>query len=323
MSACSVSFIVPYYQISACLLKRCLDSLLAVAATTDCEVILVDDGTPDTKVPSWLVDWQMEKKVRYHYQENKGLGGARNTGMKLATKEYIQFVDPDDYLIAEHYAAVWSLLQEKQPDLLAFDFRMVYDVEPKTVVPCRSVLYEGSGVHFMCSHNLRAGACFYLFRRILAVGLLFLEHTYHEDEAFTPLLYLRAQTLIATRIPLYAYYQREDSIMNSPDRGKLHRRFSDFLKIQQSLTALLPTLSHRQQMALRRRVDQNYMSMVYKLLTDSPDRSFLQPYLQEMKQLGVYPLPVRLYTLKYFLFAGLTACPGVLMILRRLLRGRR
>lgn len=322
MKECSVSFIVPYYQVSASLLKRCLDSLLAVAATVDCEVLLIDDGTPDTLVPVWLSDWQMEKKVRYYYQENKGLGGARNVGMKLATKEYIQFVDPDDYLFTENYPEVWSLLQGKQPDLLAFDFQLVYETDPQVGPKHNSVSYEGSGVRFMAGHNLRAGACFYLFRRTLAEGLLFPEHTYHEDEAFTPLLYLRARSILVTDVSLYAYYQRSDSIMNSPSRQGLHKRFADLLGIQRSLSVFAMSLSEDSQKALVRRINQNYMSMLYKLFTDSPDREFLKLYVGRMKKQNGYPLPLHGYTLNYFLFACITAIPGVIFLLHLLLRRR-
>ena len=64
------------------LLKRCLDSLLSLPSDIDYEVILVDDGTPETSVPAWLSEWQVPSCVRYFYQENKGLGGARNNRRK-------------------------------------------------------------------------------------------------------------------------------------------------------------------------------------------------------------------------------------------------
>lgn len=319
----SVSFILPYYRIEGVLLKRCLDSLLALPSDMDYEVILVDDGTPESSVPDWLMEWQMTSCVRYFYQENKGLGGARNTGLSLATKEYVQFIDSDDYLLSERYTSIWSLLQEKQPDLLAFDFRKVYDTDrlPDTEGGV-SVWFEGSGTAFMLRHNLRAGVWGYIFRRSLCHDLVFPEHIYHEDEAFTPLLYLRMQVVVATDIPLYAYYQRRDSIMNSPKREKLHKRFTDLLGIQLSLSSLAGSLPAGQRQALQRRIDQNYMSMLYKLFTDSPDRAFLRRYMKRMKKQGGYPLPWHGYTLKYILFACVTALPGVPTLLWRLLAGR-
>lgn len=129
--------------------------------------------------------------------------------------------------------------------------------------------------------------------------------------------------MVITDIPLYAYYQRQDSIMNSPKREKLHKRFTDLLGIQLGLSAQANQLPAEQQQALRRRIDQNYMSMLYKLFTDSPDRAFLQLYVRRMKKQGGYPLPLHGYTLKYILFACVTALPGVPALLWRLLAGRR
>lgn len=320
--SCSVSFILPYYQIEGILLKRCLDSLLSASLPVDFEVILIDDGTPDSSVPDWLSEWQMESRVRYHYQSNKGLGGARNTGMQLATKDYIQFVDPDDYLIPETYLSVLRLLIEKNPDILSFDFRKVYDARQHSVRrEDYTILYEGSGADFMVHHNLRAGVWGYVFRRSLLQGLAFPEHMYHEDEAFTPLLFLQADSLLVTDITAYVYYQRRDSIMNSRRLEKLHQRFTDLLSIQADLTSRLPFLKPLEQAALRRRIDQNYMSMLYKLLTDSPSRAFLKTYLKRIRQQGGYPLPLHGYTWKYLLFALLTATPqiyGLFFSFRRL-----
>ena len=88
----SVSFVLPYYRVDGLLLKRCLESLLALPEMIDYEIIIVDDGTPGTSVPDWLAKWKMNSRVRYFYQENKGPGGARNAGLSLAEKEYVQFV---------------------------------------------------------------------------------------------------------------------------------------------------------------------------------------------------------------------------------------
>lgn len=319
MNQCSVSFILSYYQVEGLLLKQCLESLFALSAQIDAEVILIDDGTPDSPVPTWLAEWDMATRIRYHYQENKGLGGARNTGMQMATKEYIQFVDPDDYLIVEAYAHVITLLQEKQPDLLAFYFYKVYDrTKPAAPEMRTSILFEGRGTDFLLRNNLHAGACSYLFRRALAEGLSFPEHTYHEDEAFTPLLYLRLETLVVTDIPAYAYYQRKESIMNSSSREKLHKRFSDLLKIQMQLEKQQSHVGMQEKNALRRRIDQNYMAMLFKLMTDSPNGAFLSLYLKRMKKQKGYPLPVHAYTRKYFLFSLFTALPFVPALFRRL-----
>ena len=62
----------------------------------NCEIIIVDDGSKDNTKN--LIETNFSKKVRYYYQNNKGLSSARNLGLKLAKGDYIQFLDADDLI---------------------------------------------------------------------------------------------------------------------------------------------------------------------------------------------------------------------------------
>lgn len=64
------------------------------------EVIVVDDGSTDPKTDRWLREAQaMGDYVRIIRQQNRGLSGARNSGLKAASGAYVQFLDTDDLLI--------------------------------------------------------------------------------------------------------------------------------------------------------------------------------------------------------------------------------
>ena len=89
------SIIIPIYNVEQ-YLKECVDSIRN-QTFFDCEIILVDDGSPDM-CPK-ICDKYAEIDTRIHviHKENGGLSSARNCGVESAHGEYIIFVDSDDY----------------------------------------------------------------------------------------------------------------------------------------------------------------------------------------------------------------------------------
>lgn len=91
-----VSIVVPVYNVEK-YLDRCMNSLLN-QTLQEIEIILVEDGSPDN-CPQ-ICDNYAEKDVRIIvvHKKNEGLGLARNSGIEIATGEYIAFVDSDDFM---------------------------------------------------------------------------------------------------------------------------------------------------------------------------------------------------------------------------------
>lgn len=88
----TVSVIVPVYN-SATTVEETLDSLLA-QTFTDFEVLVIDDGSPDESIA--LVEAYDDPRIRIIQQDNRGLNGARNTGIRNSRGRYIAFLDADD-----------------------------------------------------------------------------------------------------------------------------------------------------------------------------------------------------------------------------------
>ena len=124
----SVSFIIPVYNTPETLLRRCIDCILKVIGNCDAEIIVVDDGSAEINVKEVLSCYGID--VKFFRQENKGQAAARNVGLANATNEYIQFVDSDDYLLAESYLEVLKLAAEENADLIMFSHKEVSTVEP-------------------------------------------------------------------------------------------------------------------------------------------------------------------------------------------------
>lgn len=292
-----VSFIIPYYNIKADMLRECVGSIFSVAlAPSQREVILVDDGSRDYPMDH-LAEW--ESDIRYVHKDNGGLSSARNAGMSMANGRYIQFVDADDALRKDGYDRCLDLLKETKPDILMFAHSS--DLNRKAEGG-RTRVWE-SGAAFMTENNLSASAWGYIFRRSIADDLAFTQGILHEDEEFTPLLLLRAGKTIKTDIDAYFYREREDSIMHKTDDEWAKRRLNDMEGVIMRLNGHLSHLDHKAKEGLQRRVDQLCMDYIYNIAKLTHSRKCMKQRIDRLRQNGLFPLPKKHYTAKYHWFA--------------------
>lgn len=93
---CKVSIIIPYYNSEKTIL-RALDSIKN-QTFTDYEIILINDGSKDNseKMVEMYIYNNKAMKIKNLNQTNKGPSAARNNGIKVASGEYIAFLDSDD-----------------------------------------------------------------------------------------------------------------------------------------------------------------------------------------------------------------------------------
>lgn len=106
-----ITVIMPIYHAESTL-SKCVKSILN-QTYTDFELILVDDGSPDSS--GMLCDqWaDIDKRIRVFHQANRGVSGARNRGLKEACGEYICFVDPDDWVKPDYIKCLYDALLDK------------------------------------------------------------------------------------------------------------------------------------------------------------------------------------------------------------------
>lgn len=102
----AVSVIVPVYNTEG-FLQKCLDSLTN-QTLEDIEIICVNDGSTDNSLKILQEYATKDKRIKIINQENKKQGAARNAGMKIATGEYIGFVDSDDWIDLDFYEKLYN-----------------------------------------------------------------------------------------------------------------------------------------------------------------------------------------------------------------------
>ena len=122
-----ISIIVPCYNTKD-YIEQCLDSLIH-QSYKNLEIILVNDGSTDdtdAKIQPYLSD----DRIRYIIQENKGLSGARNTGLDIMKGEYVCFVDSDDFLHKDYVKTLYENLIKTGAGISICDFLLYYDDVP-------------------------------------------------------------------------------------------------------------------------------------------------------------------------------------------------
>ena len=118
-----ISVIVPVYKVEP-YIHKCVDSILT-QTFTDYELILVDDGSPDTCGNICDEYARKDSRVRVYHIENGGVSNARNIGIGYATGDYIQFIDGDDCINEGVFNEYISILNKEEYDIIFSPYNKV------------------------------------------------------------------------------------------------------------------------------------------------------------------------------------------------------
>ena len=218
------SIIVPVYN-KKDYLGECLESVLT-QALSDCEMILVDDGSTDGSGAVCDEYAKRDERISVIHKPNEGPSAARNTGVERAKGDYLIFLDCDDMLAEGFLAAVENtVLVNDAPDLVVCCIDRFHEDA------CNRVPYDGvdglpesgSGdelaAHIEKKHNKYSiSPCRYAISRgfYVSSGLSFRPGLDHEDELFTPLMVCAADTFAVCKDAHYLYRMVEGSRNNTP-----------------------------------------------------------------------------------------------------------
>ena len=116
-----ISVIVPVYNVAS-YLKQCLDSIIN-QSYDQLEIILINDGSTDDSLEICKEYQQLDSRIKLINQENKGLSGARNTGIDIAKGQYILFVDSDDWIDLDTCKFLIENVKSTHADVVLFSYR--------------------------------------------------------------------------------------------------------------------------------------------------------------------------------------------------------
>lgn len=122
-----VSVIIPIYKVEK-FIERCVRSLME-QTLKEVEYIFVDDATPDKSIEvlqTCLTQYPERKATILKHPQNQGLPAARNTGLALATGEYIFHCDSDDYVEPTMLEELYNAAQKTNADIVWCDWFLTF-----------------------------------------------------------------------------------------------------------------------------------------------------------------------------------------------------
>lgn len=223
-----LSIVIPVYNVAA-YLEKCVHSCFDQNVDKSLyEVILINDGSTDNSL-----DLCEKLKIQYPdinliSQENKGLSGARNTGLGHAIGEYVWFVDSDDWITENCLANIINQIEKYHTDVFWLGHDLVPHGKVHNIFIPNKIDTPISGEDFFAN---QLNGLFYIWKFIYKRDFLmknkleFYEGIVYEDLEFTPRALYLAKTCYTIPKVYYHYLIREGSIVNKIKLKNIEDRF--------------------------------------------------------------------------------------------------
>jgi len=155
---------------SAHMVSDTLHSVLA-SSTTNYEVIVVNDGSTDN-TSEVVAPFLHDKRIRYIEQENKGLSGARNTGIKYAKGKYLVFLDSDDLILPDKLQIQSTYLdQHPEIDVVFSDSQWFVEDDFNDTRPVTFPIYTGDVLpHLLFGNFIHVNSVMVRTERVKSIG---------------------------------------------------------------------------------------------------------------------------------------------------------
>lgn len=213
-----ISVIIPCYKVEK-YLKRCLDSVIS-QTFNNWEAICIDDGSPDNC--GKILDEYVKNDSRFKviHQENQGLSVARNNGKKLATGDYIYFLDSDDSIHPQLFEIAYNLSQKYNAELVCFNYYEENKEELKTnkINPSKLKTKVSTNPIFLGTrkekYSIQYNVWTKLYKKELLDGIDFIPKIHFEDFPHTYAVLAKKPKTVVTPTKLYFYTYNGESISN-------------------------------------------------------------------------------------------------------------
>lgn len=237
----TLSVVVPAYDVAA-YLPDCLDSLLAQTHTA-LEIVVVDDGSPDDSGEIAEQYAARDPRVRVVHTPNRGLGAARNEGLRHATGELLAFADSDDVVPPTAYAVMVRQLRRTGSDFVTGSIER-WESTGRSQPPWMRRLHRSRSAITVDEQPEILGDVFAwnkVFRREFwdAAGLYWPEGIRYEDQPTITRAYLRARRFGVLPDVVYHWRIRDDGTSITQQRSSMEDLLDRWTTKRMSLNSVM------------------------------------------------------------------------------------
>lgn len=279
-----ITIAIPHYhrhEEDSKYLKQCFESIMAQTIYNECEILLCDDKSPRPDLMDNVIHQTGIRVMVVKHKENKGVGSARNTLIRIAKGDYIYFLDSDDMLYkVDALEKLQKKIIEGKFDTVASDFyEESFNTEGKRI----NILHKNDRV---CVHGK-----LYSLKYLRENDLYFPEGVrVHEDVNFNIRIYHSDNTKLGyLDEPTLLWRYRKTSITRNNNQEYSYTTHIEYLK--QTIDALKKTKNlHKPLHILSCLMYHSYMSAQASLFNGYEKESkeiheFIKRFIKENKDL--------------------------------------
>lgn len=211
-----ISVIIPAYNAEKTI-ERCLNSVIK-QSYPNLEVIVVDDGSKDRTLSIANETAKHDRRIKVMSKQNGGAASARNVGLKMASGEFITFLDADDYIETDVYMELCRAQKENNLDIVSASIREIYkgDICEERTNPDGVIVSTGEVAlcnMFSYRGGVRTVVWDKLYKRSIIHNITFSESClYGEDTLFNCETILRCKRYGTIPYIGYTYDHRESQM---------------------------------------------------------------------------------------------------------------
>lgn len=300
------SLILPVYNVEK-YLEKCIKScLIQDISQNEYEIIIVIDGSPDNSISIAKNFAKNNPCIKIIEQENQGLSGARNTGLKSAQGEYIWFIDSDDYIEPCILSNIYKQLKQNDLDCLWIQWRNIsengkiiphYD---QTINQISNKIFDGkSFMKNVLGIYLYAWSFIYRRNFLEDKELTFTTKMFYEDSDFAFRSLPNIKRIQLYNQNCYYYLSRTNSIVNTLNSQKI----KDIC--HNALTAFSLSKESKELEIFYQRCYSSFILLAIRgcILGKSPmDLSYIQAILTKYNITYLYPIGSKTMKILSYIF---------------------